>query len=88
MRDENKPDLNVVEFKKPEAIETKDDLSADVVLTGALGKLKAVQIIGVTEEGDDLYFAMSQGNVAENLLLLETARLMFNEIMLGDFTED
>lgn len=83
-----KPTLNVVEFKKPEETETEADLNVDMVLEAALGKLKAVTVIGVTEEGGDFYFAMSQGSVAENLLLLESARLMLNEVMLGGVIGD
>jgi hypothetical protein len=82
MEEDNKPDLKVVKFTRPEMEETSDNISVDLVLDAAKEKLKAGLIAGWTKDGD-FYFAMSQGSVSENLMLLETARLMLNEVMLG-----
>jgi hypothetical protein len=67
--------------------ETSDNISVDLVLDAAKEKLKAGLIAGWTKDGD-FYFAMSQGSVSENLMLLETARLMLNEVMLGGQVDD
>lgn len=79
---EDKPDLKVIKFTRPETEETDADISVDLVLDAAKEKLKSGLIAGWTKDGD-FYFAMSQGSVSENLMLLETARLMLNEVMLG-----
>ena len=79
---EDKPDLKVVKFTRPEAEETDADINVDIVLDAAKEKLKSGLIAGWTKDGN-FYFAMSQGSVSENLMLLETARLMLNEVMLG-----
>lgn len=84
---EDKPDLKVIKFTRPEAEETDADISVDLVLDAAKEKLKAGLIAGWTKDGD-FYFAMSQGSVSENLMLLETARLMLNEVMLGAYIDD
>jgi hypothetical protein len=79
---DDKPDLKVIKFTRPEAEETEADIAIDLVLDAAKEKLKGGLIAGWTKDGD-FYFAMSQGSVSENLMLLETARLMLNEVMLG-----
>lgn len=84
---EDKPDLKVIKFTRPEAEETDADINVDLVLDAAKEKLKAGLIAGWTKDGE-FYFAMSQGSVAENLMLLETARLMLNEVMLGAHIDD
>lgn len=84
---EDKPDLKVVKFTRPEAEETDADISVDIVLDAAKEKLKSGLIAGWTKDGN-FYFAMSQGSVSENLMLLETARLMLNEVMLGAHIDD
>jgi hypothetical protein len=84
---EDTPDLKVIKFTRPEPEETSDDISVDLVLDAAKEKLRAGLIAGWTKDGD-FYFAMSQGSVSENLMLLETARLMLNEVMLGGQIDD
>ena len=80
-------DPKVVKFVRPEAEETDADINIDLVLEAAKSKLKAGIIAGWTKDGE-FYFAMSEGSIAENLLLLETARLMLNEVMLGAQIDD
>lgn len=84
--DKNKPYLNVVELEIPKADRTEGDIDADTVLEAALGKLSSVMVVGFTE-GRSFYMALSQGSIAENLFILETTRLMLNEIMLGEVEE-
>ena len=84
---EDKPDLKVVKFTRPEVEETDADINVDIVLDAAKEKLKSGLIAGWTKDGN-FYFAMSQGSVSENLMLLETARLMLNEVMLGAHIDD
>ena len=75
--------LKVVPFKPKEETDepTYDDIDADLVLDAAKGKLDASVVIGITKDGD-LYYAMSSGSLAENLLMLETARLILNQSMM------
>lgn len=80
---DNKPHLNVVDLKTSRDFETKADLDADMVLEAAMGKLSSVMVVGFTENRG-FYMALSDGSIAENLLILETTRLMINEAMLGD----
>ncbi len=80
---DNKPHLNVVDLKTSRDFETKADLDADMVLEAAMGKLSSVMVVGFTENRG-FYMALSEGSIAENLLILETTRLMINEAMLGD----
>jgi hypothetical protein len=84
MRDDedNKPKLKVLEFKKPEPTETDGDLNPDMVLEAARNKLKSVIVVGWTDNSG-FYLAMSQGSVAENLMLLETSKAMILGYMLG-----
>jgi hypothetical protein len=83
MKDEdNKPKLQVLEFKKPEPTETEDDISPDKVLDAAKGKMSTVIVLGSTQEGN-FYFAMSSGSIAENLMLIEIAKAMMVEAMMG-----
>ena len=73
---------NVVPFRVVNSDgETYDDLDCDTVLEGAKGKLDQVMIIGFNKD-NNLYLAMSQGQVSENLLLVEYARLALNEYMM------
>lgn len=78
----NKPDLKVVPLNVPQA-GTTDDIDVDTILEAAKGELKCSLIVGFTHE-NQLYLAMSQGSIAENLFLLESARLALNSYMLGD----
>lgn len=80
--EDNKPKLTVLQFKKPEQTETDADINPDKVLEAALGKLKSAIVIGWTDSGG-FYLAMSQGAIAENLMLLETSKAMIIEYMLG-----
>ena len=80
---DNKPHLNVVDLTTSRDFETKADLDADMVLEAAMGKLSSVMVVGFTENRG-FYMALSEGSIAENLLILETTRLMINEAMLGD----
>ena len=80
---DNKPHLNVVDLKTSRDFETKADLDADMVLEAAMGKLSSVMVVGFTENRG-FYMALSEGSIAENLLILETTRLMINDAMLGD----
>ena len=87
MDEEDKPKLKVIEFKKPEPSETEGDISPDKVLEAALGKLSAVIVIGWTESRG-FYLALSQGVLAENLMLLEVSRAMIMDYMLGGIDAD
>jgi len=87
MDDEDKPKLKVLEFKKPEPTETEGDIDADKILEAALGKLQSAIVIGWTDSRG-FYFAMSQGSVAENLMLLETSKAMILDYMLGGIDSD
>jgi hypothetical protein len=87
MDEEDKPKLKVLEFKKPEPSETEGDISPDKVLEAALGKLSAVIVIGWTESRG-FYLALSQGVLAENLMLLEVSRAMIMDYMLGGIDAD
>ena len=80
-------DPKVVRLVRPEAEETEGDINIDLVLEAAKSKLKAGIVAGWTKDGE-FYFAMSEGSIAENLLLIETARLMLNEVMLGAQIDD
>lgn len=60
---------------------TYGDIDCDMILEAAKGKLEQVIVIGLTDQ-NSLYFAMSQGLISENLLLLEYARLSLNEHMI------
>lgn len=80
-------DPKVVRLVRPEAEETEGDINIDLVLEAAKSKLKAGIVAGWTKDGE-FYFAMSEGSIAENLLLLETSRLMLNEVMLGAQIDD
>jgi hypothetical protein len=80
---DNKRHLNVVDLTTSRDFETKADLDADMVLEAAIGKLSSVMVVGFTENRG-FYMALSEGSIAENLLILETTRLMINEAMLGD----
>lgn len=77
-----KPDLKVVPLNVQHA-GTTDDIDVDIILDAAKGKLESAMLIGFTNEGK-FYLAMSLGSIAENLLLVESARLMLNEFMIGD----
>ena len=84
MTDDTDDDKNVLPFRVVSSSsldETYDDIDCDIVLDGAKGKLYRVLVVGFTEE-DSLYMGMSQGSVAENLLLLEYARLALNDHMM------
>lgn len=81
--DDDKPKLNVISFRKPEQTETDVDISVDNVLDAAKDKLKSVIVAGWTDE-DSFYFAMSQGSVAENLMILETSKAILIEYVLSD----
>jgi hypothetical protein len=85
--EDNKPKLKVLEFKKPEPTDTEGDISPDKVLEAAVGKLKSAIVIGWTDTGG-FYLAMSQGAIAENLMLLETSKAMIIEYMLGGIDAD
>lgn len=85
--EDNKPKLTVLQFKKPEQTETDADINPDKVLEAALGKLKSAIVIGWTDSGG-FYLAMSQGAIAENLMLLETSKAMIIEYMLGGIDAD
>jgi len=87
MDDEDKPKLKVLEFKKPEPTETAGDVDVDKVLEAAIGKLEAVIVIGWTESRG-FYLAMSQGAIAENLMLLEISKAMLMDYMLGGIDAD
>jgi len=80
--EDNKPKLTVLQFKKPEQTETDADINPDKILESALGKLKSAIVVGWTDSGG-FYLAMSQGAIAENLMLLETSKAMIIEYMLG-----
>jgi hypothetical protein len=80
-------DPKVVKLVRPEPEETDSDINIDLVLEAAKSKLKAGIVAGWTKDGE-FYFAMSEGSIAENLLLIETARLMLNEVMLGAQIDD
>jgi len=82
MDDDNKPKLKVLEFKKPEPIETDGDVDVDKVLESAMGKLSAVIVVGWTESRG-FYLALSQGALSENLMLIEISKAMLMEYMLG-----
>lgn len=84
MTDDTVDDKNVLPFRVVnggDVDETYDDLDCDLVLDGAKGKLTSVLVIGFNTD-NNLYMAMSQGSVAENLLLLEYARLALNDHMM------
>ena len=87
MDEDDKPKLNVLTFKKPEATETDADINVDAVLDAAKEKLKAVIVAGWTKEGG-FYFAMSQGAISENLMILEVSKAMLVEYMLGGIGDD
>lgn len=78
--EKNKGELKLLQFPTP--TETDADIDVDKVLESAKSKLKATMVLGFTKD-NQFYFAMSQGSIAENLLILETARLILNEVMLG-----
>jgi len=77
----DKPDLKVVPLNVVQK-GTTDDIDVDTILEAAKGNLAAVMLAGFTNEGQ-FYLALSLGSVAENLLLLESARLTLNEYMVG-----
>lgn len=84
MTDDTVDDKNVLPFRVVnggDVDETYDDLDCDLVLDGAKGKLMSVLVIGFNTD-NNLYMGMSQGSVAENLLLLEYARLALNDHMM------
>jgi hypothetical protein len=84
MTDDTDEDKNVLPFRVVSITdddETYADLDCDLVLDGAKGKLSRVLLIGFNTD-DNLYMAMSQGSVAENLLLLEYARIALNDHMM------
>jgi hypothetical protein len=84
MTDETKDDKKVLPFRVingDDADETYDDLDCDLVLEAGKGKLTQVMVIGFNTD-NNLYLAMSQGAVADNLLLVEYARLALNEYMM------
>lgn len=87
MTEEDKPKLNVVTFKKPEETETERDIGVDLVLEAAQGKLKSVVVAGWTEE-DSFYLALSQGAVADNLMIVECAKALLVEYILGGMQDD
>ena len=80
--DDNKPKLNVISFRKPEEVETDKDINVDIVLEAAQGKLKSVVVAGWTDEGG-FYLALSQGSIAENLMIVECAKALLVEYMIG-----
>jgi coenzyme F420-reducing hydrogenase delta subunit len=82
MDEDSKPKLNVISFKKPEQTETDADINVDMVLEAAQGKLKSVIVAGWTE-GEGFYFAMSQGSIAENLMIIECTKALLVEYMIG-----
>ena len=84
MTDDTDEDKNVLPFRVVSSTdddETCADLDCDLVLDGAKGKLSRVLLIGFNTD-DNLYMAMSQGSIAENLLLLEYARIALNDHMM------
>jgi hypothetical protein len=84
MTDDTQDDKKVLPFRvinSDNPDETYDDLDCDAVLEGGKGKLTQVIVIGFNTD-NNLYLALSQGSVAENLLLLEYARLALNEYMM------
>ena len=85
--DDDKPKLNVISFRKPEESETDKDINVDMVLEAAQGKLKSVVIAGWTED-DGFYFAMSQGSIAENLMIVECTKALLVEYMIGGIQTD
>jgi hypothetical protein len=85
--EDNKPKLKVLEFKKPEPTESDGDLNPEMVLEAARNKLKSVIVVGWTDN-NGFYLAMSQGSVAENLMLLETSKAMILDYMLGGIDAD
>lgn len=85
--EDNKTKLTVLQFKKPEQTETDADINPDKVLEAALGKLKSAIVIGWTDSGG-FYFAMSQGAISENLMILEVSKAMLVEYMLGGIGDD
>ena len=87
MDEDDKPKLNVISFKKPEQTETEGDINVDMVLDAAKGNLKAVIVAGWTKDGG-FYFAMSQGAISENLMILETSKAMLVEYILGGIGDD
>ncbi len=54
-------------------ISTKSDLEPDTVLTGALGAVDSVLVLGWDAHGD-LYIASSDASIGNLLLLVEMAR--------------
>jgi hypothetical protein len=87
MNDDDKPKLNVVSFRKPEESDTDRDINVDMVLEAAQGKLKSVVVAGWTEEGG-FYLALSQGAIAENLMIVECAKALIVEYMIGGLQTD
>jgi len=83
--EKNKGELKLLQFPTPTG--TTGDIDVTRVLESAKDKLNSVMVLGFTND-NQFYFAMSQGSVAENLLILETARLLLNEAMLGDLVDD
>lgn len=71
MTDDEPTNDNVVRFTGW----TKLDISADAVLTSAVGKLEDVVIIGTTLDGNE-YFASSSADSKNLLWHLETAKYM------------
>lgn len=87
MDEDNKPKLNVVSFRKPEQTETDKDISVDMVLEAAQGKLRSVVVAGWTED-EGFYLALSQGSIAENLMIVECAKALLVEYMIGGIAND
>lgn len=85
--DDDKPKLNVISFRKPEESDTDRDINVDMVLEAAQGKLKSVVVAGWTDEGG-FYLALSQGAIAENLMIVECAKALIVEYMIGGLQTD
>ena len=77
---------NVVKFSKNRNLNqdidgTEDDIDSDKVLQAAVGLMDGVIVAGWKKDGS-FYFAMSQGSISENLMILESARLILNTHMM------
>jgi hypothetical protein len=79
-------DDNVVKFNKNRNLNqtlegTEDDIDADLVLKAAVGNMDDVIVAGWKKDGS-FYLAMSQGAISDNLMILESARLVLNTHMM------
>jgi hypothetical protein len=62
---------NVVQLN----VKTTFDLSADTILTQAVGKLAGVMVIGFDKDGEE-WVTSSMGSVGDILFLLERAKAL------------